>query len=157
MCPEVFSSTLRISPSTMPNVPAGCWSGRLHDLSSIDSRRTFSRFRRIFPGMVAAASSSEGAAKAGVQPIIGCQLSVDLEDCFGEKRGGNGHQPDLPAIVVLAADDAAQANNRQVIDRAFVPVTGVPETEIRRNGGATLGDQLNTLPGDDAVVCEVRL
>lgn len=35
----------------------------------------------------------------------------------------------------------------QVIDRAFVPVTVVPETEIRRNGGGTLGDQLNTLPG----------
>jgi iron complex outermembrane receptor protein len=35
----------------------------------------------------------------------------------------------------------------QVIDRAFVPVTVVRETEIRRNGGGTLGDQLNTTPG----------
>ncbi len=34
-----------------------------------------------------------------------------------------------------------------MIDRAFVPVTVVPESEIRRNGGGTLGDQLNNLPG----------
>src|SRR5450830_280256 len=53
--PEVFSSTLKISPNTIPNVPAGCCSGRLHALSSIDSRCTFSKFRRIFPGIVAAA------------------------------------------------------------------------------------------------------
>jgi iron complex outermembrane receptor protein len=35
----------------------------------------------------------------------------------------------------------------QIIDRAFVPVTVVSESEIQRNGGRTLGDQLFALPG----------
>ena len=66
-----------------------------------------------------------------------------------------GAQIALPEILIEAPRHRQEAGRDlgltdgqlQVIDRAFVPVTVVPEAEIRRNGGATLGDQLNTLPG----------
>lgn len=64
-------------------------------------------------------------------------------------------QTALPEILIEAPrnpegarrDLGLSEGQLQVIDRAFVPVTVVPESEIRRNGGGTLGDQLNNLPG----------
>ncbi|MCZ8315569.1 TonB-dependent receptor [Phreatobacter sp.] len=69
--------------------------------------------------------------------------------------GPAGAQTALPEILIEAPrspegarrDLALSEGQLQVIDRAFVPVTVVPESEIRRNGGGTLGDQLNNLPG----------
>ncbi len=64
-------------------------------------------------------------------------------------------QTALPEILIEAPrnpegarrDLGLSEGQLQVIDRAFVPVTVVPENEIRRNGGGTLGDQLGNLPG----------
>ncbi|MDP3546282.1 MAG: TonB-dependent receptor [Phreatobacter sp.] len=64
-------------------------------------------------------------------------------------------QTALPEILIEAPRNPDGATRElgltdgqlQVIDRAFVPVTVIPEAEIRRNCGGTLGDQLNTLPG----------
>ncbi|WP_439574690.1 TonB-dependent receptor [Phreatobacter sp.] len=62
-------------------------------------------------------------------------------------------QTTLPEILIEAprTEDRGTAALREgelaVIDRAFVPVTVVPEGEIQRNGGRTLGDQLFALPG----------
>ncbi len=69
--------------------------------------------------------------------------------------GPAGAQTALPEILIEAPrnpegarrDLGLSEGQLQVIDRAFVPVTVVPESEIRRNGGGTLGDQLNNLPG----------
>jgi len=69
--------------------------------------------------------------------------------------GAAGAQTALPEILIEAPrspegarrDLGLTEGQLQVIDSAFVPVTVVPESEIRRNGGGTLGDQLNNLPG----------
>ena len=63
---------------------------------------------------------SQKAIGDGVQPIIGCQLSIDMEDSTGEKRGGNGHAPDLPAIVVLASDADGYERLVDLVSRAYL-------------------------------------
>ncbi|MDP2803639.1 MAG: TonB-dependent receptor [Phreatobacter sp.] len=64
-------------------------------------------------------------------------------------------QTALPEILIEAPRNPDGASRDlgltdgqlRVIDRAFVPVTVIPESEIRRNGGSTLGDQLANVPG----------
>lgn len=65
-------------------------------------------------------------------------------------------QTTLPEILIEApragvgegtAAPPLREGELAVIDRAFVPVTVVPESDIQRNGGRTLGDQLFALPG----------
>ncbi|MBU2325924.1 MAG: DNA polymerase III subunit alpha, partial [Alphaproteobacteria bacterium] len=63
---------------------------------------------------------SQKALGDGIQPIIGCQLSIDMEDSSGEKRGGNGHMPDLPAVVVLASDADGYERLVDLISRAYL-------------------------------------
>ena len=63
---------------------------------------------------------SQKALGDGIQPIIGCQLSIDMEDSTGEKRGGNGHMPDLPAVVVLASDAEGYERLVDLVSRAYL-------------------------------------
>ncbi|MGO7207156.1 PHP domain-containing protein, partial [Rhizobium ruizarguesonis] len=45
---------------------------------------------------------SQKAMEEGLQPIIGCQVSIDMEDGLEtEKRGGQQALVKLPAIVLL--------------------------------------------------------
>src|SRR5690349_18882558 len=53
--------------------------------------------------LFAALEFSKTASGEGLQPIIGCQLSIDMEDDTGDER--TNRQPQLrklPAIVLLA-------------------------------------------------------
>ncbi len=61
---------------------------------------------------------SQKAIGDGVQPIIGCQLSIDMEDASGEKR--NGHVAKLPSLVVLAADPAGYERLVDIVSRAYL-------------------------------------
>lgn len=63
---------------------------------------------------------SQKAIGDGIQPIIGCQLSIDMEDSTGEKRGGNGHLPDLPSVVVLASDADGYERLVDLVSRAYL-------------------------------------
>eukprot|EP01032_Pedospumella_encystans_P002571 gene2571-3026_t len=63
---------------------------------------------------------SQKAIGDGIQPIIGCQLSLDMEDSSGEKRGGNGHMPDLPAVVVRASDADGYRRTVDLVSRAYL-------------------------------------
>lgn len=63
---------------------------------------------------------SQKALGDGIQPIIGCQLSIDMEDGAGEKRGGNGHMPDLPSVVVLASDADGYERLVDLVSRAYL-------------------------------------
>lgn len=47
---------------------------------------------------------SEKARDEGLQPIIGCQVSIDMQDAADDRRNHNSHLAKLPAIVLLAAD-----------------------------------------------------
>ncbi|KAA6404989.1 DNA polymerase III subunit alpha [Candidatus Tokpelaia sp.] len=64
---------------------------------------------------------SQKAVKAGVQPIIGCKLSIDFND-EGEEQGAGRARfaADYPAIILLAASDEGYANLVRLVSRAYL-------------------------------------
>src|SRR5690349_19502900 len=53
--------------------------------------------------LFAALEFSKTASGEGLQPLIGCQLSIDMEDEAGDDRNGRQQQlRKLPAIVMIA-------------------------------------------------------
>ncbi len=64
---------------------------------------------------------SEKATGDGIQPIIGCQLSIDMEDGLEpERRGSQAHLARLPSIVVLASTDAGYERLVDLVSRAYL-------------------------------------
>ncbi len=72
------------------------------------------------------------AAKAGVQPIIGCQLSVTRERTGGPEGGhtGKGTSPDADPIVLLAQNDAGYRNLLKLLSLAYLGEASAPEPPI---------------------------
>ena len=57
----------------------------------------------------------------GLQPLIGCQLSIDMEDeGEGEKRGHAQHLAKLPSLVLIAANDRGYVNLVDLVSRAYL-------------------------------------
>ncbi|HYM31931.1 MAG TPA: DNA polymerase III subunit alpha [Candidatus Cybelea sp.] len=69
---------------------------------------------------------SQAMIKAGVQPIIGCQLAVSREDAgsMAAQRGGRKPEPDQ--LVLLAQDHAGYRNLLRLSSRAYL---GTPTGE----------------------------
>ena len=65
---------------------------------------------------------AQKATKEGVQPIIGCLLSVDFDDAGeGSQRGAARRQgPELFPIVLIAATEAGYANLVRLVSRAYL-------------------------------------
>ncbi|MEQ8696833.1 MAG: PHP domain-containing protein, partial [Bauldia litoralis] len=72
---------------------------------------------------------SQTCIKAGVQPIIGCQLSVREAP---EPVGGIGAAPPLDAIPLYAKDETGYANLLKLVSSAFLeaPVGTAPHVPI---------------------------
>jgi DNA polymerase III subunit alpha len=71
--------------------------------------------------LFAALEFSQKAVGEGIQPLIGCQLSIDMEDeGEGERRGGQAQLAKLPSIVLLAATDAGYARLVALVSRAYL-------------------------------------
>ncbi|NTJ42108.1 DNA polymerase III subunit alpha [Agrobacterium larrymoorei] len=66
---------------------------------------------------------SEKARDEGLQPIIGCQVSIDMQDAADDKRGNNSLAK-LPAIVLLAADARGYERLVDLISRAYLDGEG---------------------------------
>lgn len=66
---------------------------------------------------------SEKAREEGLQPIIGCQLSIDMQDAVEDRRGGNNLSK-LPSIVLLAADAEGYERLVDLISRAYLDGEG---------------------------------
>ncbi len=66
---------------------------------------------------------SEKARDEGLQPIIGCQLSIDMQDVVEERRGGN-NLVKLPSLVLLAADADGYERLVDLISRAYLDGEG---------------------------------
>ncbi|KQV34428.1 MULTISPECIES: DNA polymerase III subunit alpha [unclassified Rhizobium] len=57
----------------------------------------------------------------GLQPLIGCQLSIDMEDeGEGEKRGHAQHLAKLPSVVLIASNDRGYVNLVNLVSRAYL-------------------------------------
>nr|WP_316653601.1 DNA polymerase III subunit alpha [uncultured Gellertiella sp.] len=64
---------------------------------------------------------AEKATGDGIQPIIGCQLSIDMEDGLDiERRGNQAHLAKLPAIVLLASDADGYERLVDIVSRAYL-------------------------------------
>ena len=75
--------------------------------------------------LFAALEFSKTASGEGLQPIIGCQLSIDMEEDVGEER--TNRQPQLkkhPAIVMLAANAEGYYRLSHLVSRAYMEGEG---------------------------------
>src|SRR5690606_6403441 len=65
---------------------------------------------------------AQKASKEGVQPIIGCQLSVAFNDSFPEARKGNRRNAtaEYDALVLLAATQSGYDNLVRLVSRAYL-------------------------------------
>ncbi len=71
--------------------------------------------------LFAALEFSQKAVADGIQPLIGCQLSIDMEDeGEGERRNPSQALAKLPSIVVLVATDAGYVRLMELISRAYL-------------------------------------
>ncbi len=63
---------------------------------------------------------SQKAMEEGIQPIIGCQLSIDMEDGGEEKRGNQQGLVRFPSIVLLASDPSGYERMVDIVSRAYL-------------------------------------
>lgn len=61
------------------------------------------------------------ASGEGIQPIIGCQLSIDMQDAGdGETKSGREHLRVFPSIVLLASTQVGYQNLVELLSRAYL-------------------------------------
>lgn len=89
---------------------------------------------------------AQKAIGEGLQPIIGCQLSIDMQDQEDDRRGNQLAK--LPAIVLLAANAEGYERLVDLVSRAYLGGEGVSETHICASWLEELGtDGLIALTG----------
>lgn len=67
---------------------------------------------------------SEKARDEGLQPIIGCQVSIDMQDAVEDRRNNNSHLAKLPSIVLLAANAQGYERLVNLVSRAYLEGEG---------------------------------
>ncbi|WP_176084069.1 DNA polymerase III subunit alpha [Martelella sp. HB161492] len=67
---------------------------------------------------------SQKAIGEGLQPILGCQLSVDMEDGEAGERKAPHVIVKLPSLVFLVSNDAGYANLMALVSRAYLSGSG---------------------------------
>jgi DNA polymerase III subunit alpha len=89
--------------------------------------------------MFAALEFSEKLSSSGVQPIVGCALSVDFGDLNGSRAPG--HAPKLPRVVLLAAREEGYRNLMRLTSTAFLeaPADAPPHVTFAALAAATEG------------------
>ena len=65
------------------------------------------------------------AMEEGIQPIIACQVDIDMEDAEeGDRRTGREHLQRPPAIVLVAATDDGYARLVRIVSRMYLGGSG---------------------------------
>jgi DNA polymerase-3 subunit alpha len=86
------------------------------------------------------------AAKAGVQPIIGCQIALRRE---GEARNGGAALPPDP-IVLLVQNEIGYLNLLKLVSKSFMETDGGEAPQVDRADLQTFGAGLIALTGGPA-------
>ena len=73
---------------------------------------------------------SQYAVKAGVQPIIGCQLDLAFADAATESARGRRRDNGLTPLVLIAATEAGYANLVRLVSRAYLDVPAGEPTHV---------------------------
>lgn len=85
-------------------------------------------------------------ADMGVQPIIGCQLSVRRED--EENKVGNGHRlPEPDQFVLLCQNEAGYTNLMHLVSKSFLETPSGETPQISMDDVADHADGLIALTG----------
>ncbi|MEX6507885.1 DNA polymerase III subunit alpha [Jiella sp. M17.18] len=112
---------------------------------------------------------SEKAAKAGIQPIIGCQVEVEFGDGESSGRGGRGGLPGSAPVVLIAASDAGYANLVEIVSLSYLghpdnPRPHAPVDWLRRHAegiialsGGPLGPIGLAIAADRPAIARARL
>ncbi|MEX3009312.1 DNA polymerase III subunit alpha [Hoeflea sp. TYP-13] len=71
------------------------------------------------------------AAGEGLQPILGCQLDIDMEDGGGEERRGHKeHLADRPSVVLIAMNADGYTRLVDLVSRAYLDGSGAEAVHI---------------------------
>lgn len=97
--------------------------------------------------MFGAMDLSLSAVKKGMQPIIGCQLDILVND-EEQKKNRNGTKAGLIApIVLLAQNEAGYKNLCRLVSRAYLEKDRLDETHVTMETLQSLNDGLICLTG----------
>ena len=84
--------------------------------------------------LFAALEFSKTASGEGIQPLIGCQLSIDMEDEVADERNGRQQQlRKLPSIVMIAATADGYRTLSSLVSRAYMEGEGHGTIHIKRS------------------------
>jgi DNA polymerase-3 subunit alpha len=88
------------------------------------------------------------AMDAGIQPLIGCQLDIDMEDDQdGERRSHRDHLQKPPAVVLYAATTAGYERLVALVSRAYLDGDGAERPHIMMSWLEQDADGLIALSG----------
>jgi DNA polymerase-3 subunit alpha len=94
---------------------------------------------------------SMAAAKAGIQPIVGCQIALAVdEDPDAARRsshGGSQHMRDGDQLVLLAQSEAGYRNLLNIVSRSFVEMADDARPMVRVEDLVGASDGLIALSG----------
>lgn len=76
---------------------------------------------------------AQKAISEGIQPIIGCQMSIDMQDATeNERRGGvQASLAKLPSLILLASTDAGYDRLMELVSRAYLDGEGNQAARIQ--------------------------
>ncbi|OXS99265.1 DNA polymerase III subunit alpha [Notoacmeibacter marinus] len=91
---------------------------------------------------------SEKAAKAGLQPILGCQLAVEFGDGEPDQVRNRSHVPvTRPSLVLIAATEEGWANLVRLVSRSYLEVTSGEQAHLTVPDLQDLSDGIICLTG----------
>jgi DNA polymerase-3 subunit alpha len=95
--------------------------------------------------MFGALEFSDKLSGAGIQPIVGCALSVDFGDHEAPRHPGHG--PKLPRLVLLAAREEGYRNLMRLTSQAFLETPSDQAPHVSLAALAAAADGLIVLTG----------
>jgi len=98
---------------------------------------------------------AQACSKAGVQPIIGCQLGIgrvhaDKERMNGGNGRGNGLAPAPDQLVLLAQDESGYRNLLKLVSKSFLETDPGEKPQVSLDDLAGRGEGLIALTGGPA-------
>jgi DNA polymerase-3 subunit alpha len=98
--------------------------------------------------MFGALEFSEKLAGAGIQPIVGCALSVDFADHnHGQRLGAHANSKVFPRLALLAAREEGYRNLLRLVSRAFLETPSGEPVHVKLPWLDGMSDGLIALTG----------
>src|SRR5437016_626934 len=89
-------------------------------------------------------------AEAGIQPIIGCEITLSPNGCARNGRAPNGHMAEPDRIVLLVQSEAGYRNLMALVSRAYLDGEAGAEPAVALASLAAANDGLLCLAGGAA-------